>query len=233
MNMMNSLRKKDFRKMFHFFFLLSLFASFPLASSGQNVKMDKADADNILYEELKTALPPSSIKEDVVAKDAVVEKTHERNVFKVKGESYQIESLRSDYYVMRKGGKYVTLFDASHPLESFVNLLMNKVKDTHHSIMITHHQYGKVTKKLKMPLANLYNLLGRTMDIYCFVTSIDKKTVNGILVFHHPNDDIIHLFEVSAETPSITKEDAVINADLYSNIPQDNIRSLFKERNKK
>lgn len=211
-------------------FLLTLL---PFMANGQNVKMDKGEADDILFNELKTSLPPSSFKEEVVKENDVVEKTNERNVFKVIGESYQIESLRSDFYVLRKGDKYVPLYDASHPLESFVNLLMNKVKDNRHPILITHHQYGHVVKKLKMPMANLFNLLGRTMDIYCFVTSIDKKTVNGVLVFHNPKDDIIHLFEVSAETMAITKGDAVINADLYSNIPQDNIRSLFKERNKK
>lgn len=202
-------------------------------ANGQNAKMDKAEADELLYNELKTALPPTSFKEENVGTEDIVEKTHERNVLKVVGKSYQIESLRSDFYVTQKGGRYVALYDASHPMESFVNLLLNKVKDNRHPILITHHQYGNVIKKLKMPMANLFNLLGRTMEIYCFVTSIDKKTVNGVLVFHNPKDDIIHLFEVSAETLAVTKGDAVINADLYSNIPQDNIRSLFKERNKK
>ncbi|MBO4315918.1 MAG: hypothetical protein IKX24_08620 [Prevotella sp.] len=202
-------------------------------ANGQNAKMDKAEADELLYNELKTALPPSSFKEEIVGTEDIIEKTHERNVFKVVGKSYQIESLRSDFYVTQKGGKYVALYDASHPLESFVNLLLNKVKDNRHPILITHHQYGNVIKKLKMPMANLYNLLGRTMDIYCFVTSIDKNTVSGVLVFHNAKDDIIHLLEVSAETMSVTKADAIIIADLYSNIPQDNIRSLFKERKKR
>ena len=202
-------------------------------ANGQNAKMDKAEADELLYNELKTALPPSSFKEEIVGTEDIIEKTHERNVFKVVGKSYQIESLRSDFYVTQKGGKYVALYDASHPLESFVNLLLNKVKDNRHPLLITHHQYGNVIKKLKMPMANLYNLLGRTMDIYCFVTSIDKNTVSGVLVFHNAKDDIIHLLEVSAETMSVTKADAIIIADLYSNIPQDNIRSLFKERKKR
>lgn len=200
---------------------------------GQNNVLDKADADNLLYNELKTALPPSSFKIPLVVSNRVLKKTNEDNVFKVIGKSFQVESLRSDYYVRRKGQKYEILYDARYPLESFVNLLMNKVEKNGHPVLITHHQYGNVIKKLKMPMMNMFNLLGRTMDIYCFVTSISKYKVNGILVFHNPHTDVIHMLEVSADTRHLTKDNAQIEADLYSNIPQDNIRTLFKENKSK
>ena len=63
---------------------------------------------------------------------------------------------------------------------------MNKVSDNEHSILITHHQYGNVVKKLKMPMRNMFNLLARTMDVYCFVTTISKNKIEGVLVFHNP-----------------------------------------------
>jgi hypothetical protein len=202
---------------------------FICGARGQNTDLDKADADNLLYNELKTALPPASFKTPVISNN-VLKKTNEDHVFMVVGKSFQVESLRSDFYVRHKGqNNYEVLYDARYPLESFVNLLMNKVAKNNHSILITHHQYGNVIKKLKMPMTNMFNLLGRTMDIYCFVTSISKHKVNGVLVFHNPNKNMIHMFEVSADTRALTKDNTQIEADLYSNIPQDNIRTLFKE----
>lgn len=215
-------------------FLMGLFSLLiVIGAKGQNVGMDKVDADNLLYNELKTALPPSSLKAFVMPSNSVLKKTNEDNIFKVIGESFQVESLRSDYYVRRKGNQYDIIYDTRYPLESFVNLLMNKVVKNEHTILITHHQYGNVVKKLKMPLSNMFNLLGRTMDIYCFVTAISKNKIDGVLVFHDPNKNIIHMFEVSADTRVLVKNKALIEANLYSNIPQDNIRSLFKEKKSK
>ena len=202
-------------------------------AKGQDTVMDKADADNLLYNELKTALPPSSFKTPVISNN-VLKKTSEDHVFMVVGKSFQVESLRSDFYVRRKGhNNYEVLYDARYPLETFVNLLMNKVTKNNHPILITHHQYGNVIKKLKMPMTNMFNLLGRTMDTYCFVTSISKYKIDGVLVFHNPNKNLIHMFEVSADTRTLTKDNAQIEANLYSNIPQDNIRTLFKENQSK
>ncbi len=202
-------------------------------AKGQNAGMDKVDADNLLYNELKTALPPTSVKTTVVPSNSILKKTSEDNIFKVIGKSFQVESLCSDYYVRRNGHQYDVIYDARYPLESFVNLLMNKVAKNDHTILITHHQYGNVVKKLKMPMSNMFNLLARTMDLYCFVTAIDKKKINGVMVFHNPNKNLIHLFEVSADTRDLVKDKSQIEADLYSNIPQDNIRSLFKENKTK
>ena len=214
--------------------LMGFFIMFIVSGAkGQNANMDKVDADNILYNELKTALPPSTVNVPVLAAKSILKKTNEENVFKVMGKSFQVESLRSDYYVKRNGNQYDVLFDARYPLESFVNLLMNKVAKNSNTILITHHQYGNIVKKLKMPMINMYNLLGRTMEIYCFVTEVNKKNVNGILVFHDPNKSLIHMMEVSADTRMIVKGNAQIEANLYSNIPQDNIRSLFKEKKSK
>ena len=47
------------------------------------------------------------------------------------------------------------------------------------------------------------------------------------------NKNIIHMFEVSADTRVLVKNKALIEANLYSNIPQDNIRSLFNEKKSK
>ena len=211
--------------------LLSLLMVY--VANGQNVGMDKVEADELLYNELKTALPPSNQIIPLLPSNRILKKTNEDNIFKVIGKSYQVESLRSDYYVRRKGDKYEILYDSRYPLESFVNLLMNKVSDNEHSILITHHQYGNVVKKLKMPMRNMFNLLTRTMDVYCFVTAISNNKIEGVLVFHNPAKNLIHMFEVSTDTRVLVKGKSQIEANLYSNIPQDNIRSLFKEKQSK
>jgi hypothetical protein len=48
-------------------------------------------------------------------------------------------------------------------------------------------------------------------------------------VFHHRRMNFIHMFTVSIPTNQLFEKDGVITADLFGNIPQSNIKSLFSK----
>ena len=51
--------------------------------------------------------------------------------------------------------------------------------------------------------------------------------IEGVLVYHDSNKDIIHMLHISSPLLAITSGMGEMDAELYTNIPQDNIRNLF------
>ena len=67
----------------------------------------------------------------------------------------------------------------------------------------------------------------RNMNAYCSVTEVNKDSMKALLVFHHPKIDFIHMFIVTVPTNQLFKNGGTITAELYGNIPQKNVKSLF------
>ena len=58
-------------------------------------------------------------------------------------------------------------------------------------------------------------------------TKIDKDTVNATLVFRNVKLDFIHMLVFKTPMNDIFKKDGTLYAELYTNIPQSDIRNLF------
>ena len=66
------------------------------------------------------------------------------------------------------------------------------------------------------------------------MTRINEKEMEALLVFHHPKLNYIHMLQMTISIPRLLDPEYTIDADLYSNIPQDNVKSIFhKHENKK
>ena len=59
---------------------------------------------------------------------------------------------------------------------------------------------------------------------------IDKKEMRAVLVFHQERRNFIHMLEMHVGTMDIFDKQSVLDADFYTNIPQDNVNSIFKDR---
>jgi hypothetical protein len=68
------------------------------------------------------------------------------------------------------------------------------------------------------------------MQLYASVTKVDNKEVRGILVFHQQRLDYIHMLELRISTNQLSDSTSILTGDLYSNIPQHNIHSIFNEK---
>ena len=92
--------------------------------------------------------------------------------------------------------------------------------------------YGNVKKTLTMPLHSVFFVLTNEMDTYCNVTQIDKDLIKADLVMHNPKQNIIHLFVVSIPTSELFKNGGNIKAELYANIPQNDIKNIYSKKRK-
>jgi hypothetical protein len=204
-------------------FLLGMITA--VAVSAQD--RDKVSADTLLYEQLCAKHVTENYHAPYTVSKRDLQSTAERGIYIVKGKSFQVKSLTSDFYVRENRGSYEPIFDRKYPVESFTNILLNRVKENKLRIEITQHMYGKTRKVPVQNMQNIYDLLARNMDIYCSVTSINKEKIEATLVFHHPRMNFIHLFTVSVPTDALFEEGGLVTAKLHGNIPQSNIRTLF------
>ena len=194
---------------------------------------DKAEADQIIYEMLKSKNLTENWQPGLVIQGNQLKETNEKGIFIVLGDSFQIKSLRSDFYVSKKKDQWEPINDARYPLESMVNLLLNHINDNRHVLEIRHHQYGGKKPTITLPMQNLFDLLARNMDLYCSVTYINEHEIRAILVFHQRSLNFIHMLELKVETKNLFDTNSTIIGDFYTNIPQNNVKDIFKEKRNK
>jgi len=188
---------------------------------------DKKVADELLYEQLCANNSTENYHAPYTISEQKLKATAEKGIFLLQGDTFQVHSLSTDCYVRKQSGKYAPIFDAKYPMESLISLLLNRVDKNNLVISINQHLYGGTKQIPAMPMQNIYDLLSRNMNAYCNVTEIKKDAMKALLVFHHPQVDFIHMFIINIPTDQLFKNGGKITAELYGNIPQKNVKSLF------
>lgn len=201
---------------------------FPMMTCAQAT--DKAGADQIIYQELTAGYELENWHPKLVIADERLQETDEQGIFLVKGDSFQVKSIRSDFYVYKKDGKWVPINDPRYPMETMVNLLLDRIETNQHQLSIRHHQYGGAKPLIEIPMQYLHDLLARNMQLYCSVTHINTDEIRAVLIFHQKRLNFIHMLELKIPSKNLFDERSVMTGDLYTNIPQDNVKSIFRER---
>ena len=194
---------------------------------------DKAEADQIIYEMLTAKSQTENWHSGMLIQESQLKETNEQGIYIVPGDSFQIKSLRSDFYVYRKNNQWEPINDARYPMETMVNLLLNRITDNWHMLEIRHHQYGGKNPIITLPMQNLFDLLARNMNLYCSVTYINEQEIRAILVFHQRSLNFIHMLELKVKTKKLFDAKSTISGDFYTNIPQHNVNDIFREKKTK
>lgn len=197
---------------------------------------DKAEADQQICKELLATSELQNWHSDFIVNDDMLKETSERNIYKVAGRAFQIQSLRSDFYVKLVNDCWTPIFERRYPVESMINLLLAHIYNNKHLIALRHHQYGNHIANMTIPMQHIYNLFGPKMEMYCRVSIVGHNELNAWLVFYNRQAQYIHLLELNASVTSLFDPNSTFKGDFYANIPQGNIKSLIindKENNNK
>lgn len=208
--------------------LICLFSSLSIHAQA----VDKAEKDMLIYQELTANYELENWHPDFIVASHMLKETDEQGIYIVRGDSFQVKSIRSDFYVCKKNGQWVPLNDSRFPLETMVNLLMNRIENNRHQLQVRHHQYGNKKPTITIPMQKMHDLLARNMQLYCSVTYIGTDEIRAVLVFHQKRQNFIHMLELKIPTIDLFDEESTMTGDLYTNIPQDNVKSIFRERGK-
>lgn len=193
---------------------------------------DKHDADQLVYKELTAGYDTRNWHPDLVITRNMLTETHEQGIYVARGDSFQVKSMRTDFYVREEAGKWAVLNDTRYPLETMTNLLLNRITDNRHLLELRHHQYGGKIAQVSIPMQNLFDLFAPNMQLYCSVTINDSHEMKAVLVMHHQKMDFIHMIEMRVPASTLATPTATLCGELYTNIPQGNLKSIFREKNK-
>ena len=192
---------------------------------------DKAENDSAFFALLANGEVVAPWHRTLAIDESRMEPTRENAIYLQRGDFYQVKSVRNDVYLQQNAdGGYEVVNSYRYPLETIVNLLLGYIDENDHYMFVSHHQYGGKIKRVLIPMRRLYDLLCPTMDVYCSVTGIDPVDAKGVVVFHEKNGNYIHMLDITTSPTEIAQPKTTIFAELYTNIPQSNVKTLFGER---
>jgi len=136
-----------------------------------------------------------------------------------------IPQINNDLFYVKTDGVYNFAFDKSLIAESFANALLVHVKNNY-KINITQRMYGNVVKKYTVNSRDFDDYFRRDYDRYFGIESLKKEKLTGTMILSNRNEENIHLAFVSISLDDLING-GTMEMQLYSNIPQQNIKTLF------
>jgi hypothetical protein len=147
------------------------------------------------------------------------------SIYVEKGSSFMIPQINNDLFFVKADSTYNLAFDKSLIAESFANALLVPVKKNY-KINITHRMYGKTVKKYTVSSRKFDDYFQRGYDRYFGVESLEKEKLTGTMILNDRYAGCVHLAFVSISLGDLLNG-GTMEMQLYSNIPQHNIKTLF------
>ena len=125
------------------------------------------------------------------------------------------------------------LFSPQYPEYSLKNILLNydiverNQKIISPNLHIKHRMYGNFTPEFYINLSDFQCYFQRECESFCFVEQEENNKLTAYLILHSATYNYIHLLIITTDKQEIFKENPILKAEFYTNIPQNNIKSLF------
>ena len=168
-----------------------------------NSQTDKYESDKMILQSLRQSNLIINWHAPLCIDKERLEKTTEENLLRLRGNSFQIASLRSDLYLHKDKDTYKVVYGSKWPMESVINLLMNMVYDNDYKINLRYHLYGNKIENITLPMQIIFDVFAPYMDIYCNVTFINKEEIKAVLVFHNAKRNFIHMLDIKMKTSQL------------------------------
>jgi hypothetical protein len=189
---------------------------------------NKKESDLSLNENLNLQHCADSVERQSYFTENQVNKIDEQTGFYLKEGSYfTLRQLNSDILCTKDSiDRFFPVFDKRFPEISLKNLLL-KALGNPLKIHIKHRMYGRFTPEFTMPLNDFTCYFQKEYQSYCFVEQGKNDVLEGTLILHNSRYNYIHLLTVTVSPATFFGGEGVLQGDFTTNIPQDNIKSLF------
>jgi len=184
--------------------------------------MDKKERDIRLAVQLKNhkAKPDSIIAPDY----GYLQLLHD-SLYVDKGNSFIIPQINNDIFYTKIDSAYCLIFDRHLLAETFSNKMLVP-ENMNYTISIKHRMYGKQIETYRVSSRDFNDYFRRDYDRYFGIESLDKEKLTGTLILKDRSAGCIHLAFVSISLNNLLNG-GTMEMQLYSNIPQHNIKTLF------
>jgi hypothetical protein len=92
---------------------------------------------------------------------------------------------------------------------------------------IRHRTYGRFTPEFTMSLNDFVCFFQDGFENFCYVERTDKGILEASVALHNKQYNYIHILSIKVDPETLFRTDGTLEADFSTNIPQDNIKSLF------
>lgn len=195
--------------------------------------MDKREQENKLAYQLKKhrtktldGLMPSP---DVDYLQLLQDTTNEECFYIKKGSEFNIPQINNDLFYLEEDTVYSLVSDTSKVAWSFSNAMLVPT-DIHYIIHVKHRMYGFVVQEYSIDSRDFNDYFSHGYERYFGIETLDTKNLSGTMILYNSAEEYIHLAYVTT-----TLDDLIhggrITMELYSNIPQHNIKTLLGNKN--
>jgi hypothetical protein len=190
---------------------------------------NKKESDETLSELLPTNCCSEAQKQAIRFRaDEMKANPYNARIFERKGNIFTLPQLNSDICCFRNDrGEFSPVYDADYPAVSLKNLFLLPQMNTSLQLHIKHRQYGNFTPEFEMNLSDFICFFQTESDIYCHVENAEREALKVTLIIHNKNFGYIHLLSVTTAAAAVFRDNEILQAEFYSNIPQHNIKNLF------
>jgi len=171
-----------------------------------------------------------SVKKESVSAEELT-RLEGTDLYVKKGNIFLKNTINSDVYYKRSENKYQLFFDADFPEFALSNIFITRQFDKNLTLKITHRKYGGFTPEFSISLNKFFCIFDKGFDTYCIVQFPQQgNNIQISVVLHNRDFDYIHLLRIKTSTEQIFSENGILKADLYTNIPKDNLTNLFSNQ---
>jgi predicted component of type VI protein secretion system len=187
--------------------------------------MDKSERDIRLAVQLKNHRAKSGIT--VTVPDDL--KSLRESVYTKEGRSFMIPQINNDIFYTKIDSSYSLIFDSLLLAETFSNTLLVP-SNQNYTINVTHRMYGNKVKKYTVNSRDFDDYFRNGYERYFGIETLESEKLSGTLILNDRNAANIHLAFIQVKKKNLLNG-GVMDIHLYSNIPQQNLKTLFDKIN--
>jgi len=191
---------------------------------------DKKESDELLSSMLFEERNPCGNEENLTSEeisDNDLDYDETKDIFTKKGTEFTLQFINSNTYYKKEGDSFELLFSEDFPEESLSNLIIKDMGALNHTLHITHRMYGHFSPAFDIPLHKFLCIFRDDHDIFTAASLADPTELKLTVILNSKDYNYVHLLLITTSIENIFKEDGVLNANFYSNIPQQSINSLI------
>jgi hypothetical protein len=184
--------------------------------------------NNALFENNIPCCESSEIVDNEISKEDLFFNP-DNEIFTKKGKEFLIFPINSDIYYEKRENTFELLFSEDFPEESLSNLIIKNTGNFNHKLHITHRMYGHFFPEFDISLNKFLCFFRNDYDIFTGVSSVDSIKLKLTVILQNKDYNYIHLLLIEAPVANIFQSNGMLDANFYSNISQQNIKSLFAD----
>ena len=148
------------------------------------------------------------------------------SIYVEKGYNFNIPQINNDLFYVKNDSLYSLVSDTSFIALSFSNTLISPSPNVNYTINIKHRMYGNTMQDYMVDSRNFNDYFSKDYERYFGIETLEPQNLSGTLILYNRDEEFIHLAYVTT-----TLEDLInggkMTMELFSNIPQHNIKALF------